>query len=241
MDRIATTLILAVALWGCGSDNNPGTDEDVGTDNPGNGSETQEVSLLTLSFLNGEEIDGLPYSVNGEDNKIIDSGITGIESTVKVDDESMVWIGPDSADTSSDGHRIVEVDGKSYVHREAPINGDQVSVELNRYFAGTYRCTLDRFDYDGDEPDYKGEQQRDDEQMTPQWIEIEDGFRMETEDDIVTWWGVASDMQMQGDHFILEESAFNDLITNDQIDDDEFSFTYVLTDAYVKDVFCVAE
>ncbi|MFH1631883.1 MAG: hypothetical protein ABIA47_02565, partial [bacterium] len=188
----------------------------------------------------GEEVTDTEVHANGHY-----TGPPGIPLSVAVDPEDgtlyELKVG-DLSTTSSDGVPIYNdgtLDWVTPVQERELFDGDsaEVNASLNRYFGGEYECVRDTYVYDGSAEDYKGEHYRLTE-LDPQWIEVEDGYKVKGQDDP----GIGimdnnDEMQVEGDHLILlgDDEVY---ILSSEIGQDEFTATFVDPDFSVRVLYC---
>lgn len=157
--------MLFILLMSCASS---GTDKD---------SALATADVILSATIDGTAIDPVEASIvaQGEDvgsEPVIANGMTGSPITVPLG-AVRAWVGPATASLSSDGHRILEFDGRQWVHPIADVpleeggcdetsmnmvdsDGCQPTINENGYFNGFFHCVNDTFGYDASDPEYKG-------------------------------------------------------------------------------------
>lgn len=177
-------LMFFAAPLGC---NGPETGDTNGTDtmpdDSGDPVDSITVNVTVHAAIDGVRVDPVGVCLHeaagttGEEAVLATAEVTGQAITVNVlksGEQARVWIGPASAEKSSDGHRILEYDGRQWVHPIADftINEDgcdettmnmvdsegcEPTVNENGYFNEFFHCVNDTFGYDASDPEYKGE------------------------------------------------------------------------------------
>lgn len=167
-------LPLLVGLMGCPGghetdSNDSGTPDDAVTYNVTinwsiDGVVQDDPVPVSLHNTDGETGDEELLITADHSDAIAETGEAIPVQVPKAGQMTRAWLGPATADTTSDGHRILEYtyDGtnRQWVHPLADFLVEEDcedTVSVNRYFNGLFACRNDTFWYDESDPEYKGE------------------------------------------------------------------------------------
>lgn len=206
--------VLALALPGCNADdgNNDGVvDSGDTSSNPDDTADPTDyvvVDVVVHAAIDGELVDPVGVCLHEA------SGETGSEATLatavttgevikvnvlKSGQQARAWIGPATAEKSSDGHRILEYNGRQWVHPLADftvnedgcdettmnvvdVEGCEPTANLNGYFPyELHHCTMDANEYDANDPEFKGAYIYSEE--ADRWLEVTNGHDIIDEGD----------------------------------------------------------
>lgn len=185
--------LFALAAMGCvGNVNSDSTNVGVDPDDTSDPENYVTVDVTIHASIDGEPIDPVGVCIHeatedvGNEATLAPAEVTGkaIPVTVFQGGEAVrPWIGPATSAKSSDGYRVLEFDGRKWVHPLADflvsaegcgdssdvakmISPDycEPTVALNGYLPkAEYHCEMSSYEYDASASDYKGKQDGGDE------------------------------------------------------------------------------
>lgn len=159
-----TPMFFLAALWGCieGEDSDSAVVDDSAIT-------WIEVEMTVHAAIDGTLIDPVEVGIyeatgeTGDEPALAIDKLTGeaiVVTIPKAGKMARAWIGSAAAQ-SSDGHRILEHNGRQWVHTLADLpieDGREATISLNGYLPyDLYHCVMDAYGYDDGAPDFKGD------------------------------------------------------------------------------------
>lgn len=221
------------------------------------------ADVILSATIDGTAIDPVEASIVAQDEDVgsepvIANGMTGSPITVPLG-AVRAWIGPATASLSSDGHRILEFDGRQWVHPIADVpleeggcdetsmnmvdsDGCQPTINENGYFPyELFHCTMDANEYDATDPEFKGAYIYSEE--GDHWLEVTNGQDIIDEDDIGLHGFLAETCVLQSFGSTFAVSCPDDAMWTIDATWTGNGFTISASnyDAYVTELACVVE